>query len=89
MTTQLELSLLPPSPQALSLVGIVRDVLLTHDWISPYALQAAVEARTGAWHSDASISARLRELRRPEYGGHVIVKRKREGSRSYEYRLEA
>jgi hypothetical protein len=31
----------------------------------------------------------LRELRRPEYGGYNIEKRKRENSRSYEYRLGA
>jgi hypothetical protein len=86
---QMELQLLPATPQAFSLVAIVREVLLAHDWLTPYQLQAQVEARTGTWHSDASISARLRELRREEYGHHVIIKRKRAGSRSYEYRLEA
>ena len=89
MSTQMELSLIPANPQALSLVDVVREILLRNDWITPYRLQAEVEARTGQWHSDASISARLRELRREEYGHHVIIKRKREGTRSYEYRLEA
>ena len=89
MSTQMELQLLPSQPNALNLVGIVRQILLERDWITPYALQAEVEARTGTWHSDASLSARLRELRREEYGHHVIARRKREGTRSYEYRLEA
>lgn len=89
MSVQMELNLAPANPQALSLVGIVREILLSHDWITPYQLQAMVEARTGTWHSDASISARLRELRREEYGHHVIARRKREGTRSYEYRIEA
>ena len=85
----MELSLLPSTPQPFNLTGVVRQILLERDWITPYALQAEVEARTGTWHSDASLSARLRELRREEYGHHVIVKRKREGTRSWEYRLEA
>lgn len=38
--------------------------------------------------SDSSLTARLRELRGERYGSHIIVKRIRDGSRAYEYRLE-
>jgi hypothetical protein len=37
--------------------------------------------------SDSSVTARTRDLRKAEYGSHVIEKRIREGSRAYEYRL--
>jgi hypothetical protein len=86
---QLQLQLEQSVPKPLTLTGVVREILLTHEWLSPYQLQSLVEARTGEWHSDSALTARLRELRRPEYGGYNIEKRKRENSRSYEYRLGA
>ena len=89
MTAQLELSLLPANPQALSLVGMVREALLVHEWLTPYEIQQWVQRRYGQWHSDAATTARLRDLRKAAYGAHEIIKRKREGTRSFEYRLEA
>lgn len=50
------------------------------DW---YPL-AAVSAATGA--PEASVSARLRDFRKPEFGGHTVERRRREGGQ-YEYRL--
>ena len=89
MSVQLQLPIAKPPEQGFSLNGMVRDTLLRHDWLSPYEIQRFIEAQTGVWHSDSAITARLRDLRKAQYGAHVIIKRKREGSRSYEYRLEA
>ena len=56
-------------------------------WWEPCELVAKVLTETGTMVSDSSITARLRDLRKPRYGAHIIEKRKREGSRAYEYRL--
>lgn len=86
-TLQLQLCLEQPLAKPLNLVGIVREVMLENEWLTPYQLQALVEARTGEWHSDSALTARLRELRRAEYGGYLVEKRKCEGLKSFEYRL--
>ena len=84
---QLSLTLDSSKQPALTLTGHVREILLTHEWLTPYELQKLVQQKTGEWHSDSAITARLRDLRKVEYGSHVIEKRRREGSKSYEYRL--
>lgn len=45
---------------------------------------AEVSEATGA--PEASVSARLRDFRRPRYGGHTVERRKR-GREQYEYRV--
>ena len=89
VATQLTLPIAPPPQPTLNLTGIVREIMLVRGWLTPYQIQHEVEARTGEWHSDASISARMRELRRPQYGCYTVERRPREGSRAYEYRLIA
>ncbi len=80
---------LPIEPnKQLTLTEAVRKIMLESDWITPYQLQRAVEKLTGQWHSDSATTARLRELRRPAFGGFIIERRKRENARSFEYRLE-
>ncbi len=46
---------------------------------------ADIAAGTG--HPEASVSARLRDLRKPKWGGHEVVRRRRGGSRTWEYAL--
>jgi hypothetical protein len=47
---------------------------------------AGIAARTG--DPEASISARLRDLRRPEHGAHTVERRRvREGGGLFEYRV--
>lgn len=46
-----------------------------------------IEAITG--HPQNSISAQIRNLRKEKFGGHNIPGRYREGTRIFEYRLEA
>jgi hypothetical protein len=50
----------------------------------PWLTLAYIAQLIGA--SEASVSARLRDLRKPKYGGHVVERRRVEGG-LYEYRL--
>ena len=56
-------------------------------WWMPQELCRAILRTHKVMVSDSSITARLRDLRKPRYGSHVIEKRIRAGSRAYEYRL--
>lgn len=58
-------------------------------WWVPAELIKFIRVGHSVLISDSSCTARLRDLRKPRYGAHVIEKRKREGSRAYEYRLKA
>lgn len=49
-------------------------------------IQSAVQARTGRRHPEASISARLRDLRHARYGGYIVDHRPRWGNLN-EYRV--
>lgn len=63
-------------------------------WLTPYEIQMHVAARYGNKYSDSCITARLRDLRKAQYGGRKVDCRKRDTShlgyisRAYEYRLE-
>lgn len=83
---QLQLQLEPN--KQMTMTDAVRAIMLQSEWVTPYQLQRAIEQMTGTWHSDSAVTARLRELRRPEFGGYLIERRKRENARSFEYRLE-
>ncbi len=37
---------------------------------------------------EASVSARLRDLRKDKFGGHTVNRRRRHGGRTWEYKLE-
>lgn len=62
--------------------------------------RVATILRDGNWHnaraiarrlrmSTAGITARLRDLRHPEFGGHIIAVRKPERPGVYDYRMES
>lgn len=67
-------------------VDAVRSILCGGLWWTFGDLQKEL------WHfydihaSEAGISARIRDLRKPEFGGHTIDRRKCEGH-LYEYRM--
>ena len=86
---QLNLPIAQPPEQGLNLVGLVINCLYEREWCTPSEIQRAIYNRTNEWHSDSSITARIRDARKECYGGHIVEKRKREGSRAWEYRLLA
>jgi hypothetical protein len=67
---------------------MVYDILRgSGEWWAPWELCNAILSRYALKVSDSSITARLRDLRKPQYGGHSIDKRRREGSAAFEYRI--
>lgn len=65
----------------------VRDCLAVSTWVTLRQISSWCML-IGHLDSEAGISARIRDLRRPEYGGHVIEKRRRvEGQGQWEYRM--
>lgn len=63
-------------------MGRILDVMLTQQW---YSL-AEIATRTG--DPEASVSAQLRHLRKPRFGGYVVEKRRRTAQGgTWEYRL--
>jgi hypothetical protein len=86
-TLQAELCFDAPEPSAKTLCGIVLAYLRDGKWVMPWELCAAILHDHKIMVSDSSLTARIRQLRNADYGGHIIEKRIREGSRGYEYRM--
>ncbi len=64
-------------------LGAVRDYLLR---VGCWCSLVEIERATG--YPQASISARIRDLRKPKFGGFNVQRRRRVGSRgTFEYRI--
>ena len=74
-------------PSIRTLNNEVLALLRAGDWWMPYEICANFKGWMGIMASESSITARLRDLRKPQYGAHNIEKRRREGSTAFEYRL--
>jgi hypothetical protein len=61
-------------------LGLVRELMVDSQWRT----LAEIGATTG--QPEASVSARLRDLRKPRFGGHT-VERRYAGQGLWEYRL--
>ena len=79
-----------PPPEAHTMVNMVRNLLSNEAWWTSWELCNAIMVVKGIMVSDAGISARIRDLRKDKFGGHIIGSRKRAGKniRSFEYRME-
>lgn len=69
-----------------SQVDMVRTLLTT--WRAPWEIQEEIWRSCGVRVSESGISARIRDCRKPQYGGHVVLIRKRAGTKFYEYKLD-
>jgi hypothetical protein len=56
-------------------------------WFMPWEICQRIEIQHKVRISDSSCTARIRDLRKAQFGAHVIEKRIRKGSKAYEYRL--
>jgi hypothetical protein len=65
---------------------VLRVMLDIGGYLTFEEIQRAIEWRTDRHHSEASISARLRDFRKARYGAYIVDRRKRSGS-LYEYRV--
>ena len=62
----------------------IRDYMLKSKW------ETLVEIQSSLGYPEASISAQLRHLRKNQFGGFVMEKRRREANKgTYEYRVLA
>lgn len=75
------------APSINSLNAMVLGILSNEVWWMPWEICAAILRDKKMRISDSSCTARLRDLRKKQFGSHTIEKRIREGSRAYEYRL--
>ncbi len=60
-------------PRISRLLDRVRNLMLDGEWRSLRDIQQTVGG------SEAGVSARLRDLRRPEHGGHLVEHRRQDG----------
>lgn len=86
---QVEMHLEPPTLLHSDMVRIGRQ--RSEVWAAMYGGEwltlAELEERTG--FPQASISARIRDFRKPKFGGHIVERRRRFGADrgTHEYRL--
>lgn len=66
----------------------VRDILSDGDWWTFDRLKVSM-LNSGIGISEAGVSARLRDLRKPCYGGHVIDRRATGRKGIFEYKMSA
>lgn len=64
----------------------VRMAMQEGHWFTPYEVKGIIMHRYEKQMSDASITARMRDLRKQRFGGYTIDRRQREGTRSFEYK---
>jgi 6-phosphogluconate dehydrogenase (decarboxylating) len=64
-----------------SQLAAVKDLMSDGQWRSLQAIATEVGAPT------ASVSARLRDLRKPKFGGHDVQRRRPSFGGTHEYRL--
>jgi hypothetical protein len=74
-------------PDRKTLNGIVLRLMRNHEWWIPWRLQAFIKEKENVFVCDSSVKSRIRDLRLPEYGCHVIEKRRIVDSNAWEYRL--
>jgi hypothetical protein len=89
MIAQASLNFELAEPDVKRLVDMVRTLMKDGNWWTPWELCDAIHCNLGIRVSDSSSSARIRDLRKAQYGAHIIRIRKRSGSRAYEYRMDS
>ena len=68
----------------MSILQQIEKIMLKGKWITIPELQK----RLKTYAMSTTISARIRDLRKPEYGSHKVQRRPKKGSKLYEYKVE-
>ena len=68
----------------MSILQQIEKIMLKGKWITIPELQK----RLKTYAMSTTISARIRDLRKPEYGSHKVQRRSKKGSKLYEYKVE-
>lgn len=88
MNMQAELNFELAEASVKTLNDMVLTLLQDGKWYAPWELCEEIFRTRGIRVSDSTLTARLRDCRKEQYGGHKILIRKRVGTRFFEYRLE-
>jgi hypothetical protein len=75
-------------PDIKTLNGKVIRLLRDHQYWTPWDLCDNILAKYAILVSDASVTSRIRDLRKPRFGAHIIDKRRIVDSNAYKYRLK-
>lgn len=69
--------------------GIMCEARTSDQWLTLEQIARLILGRWGVKASEASVSARLRDLRKERYGGHKVHRRRVKGADGlFEYQLE-
>jgi hypothetical protein len=63
---------------------VIHDLLCRGIWYAPHEVQLQLRL-LGCHVSSEATTARMRDLRKPQYGRHKLVKRMRPGTGYFEY----
>ena len=75
-------------PRLQTQLDTVREIVADGQWRTIDTIAALVESKTGHRATPQSVSARLRDLRKPHFGGYRVDRRRVSGSNGlFEYRV--
>jgi hypothetical protein len=66
---------------------VILNLLNRGIWYAPHEVRLQLQL-VGCHVSPEATTARMRDLRKPQYGRHCLVKRRRQGTDYFEYRVE-
>jgi hypothetical protein len=79
-----------PEPKDISNIReVIRDLLSRGRALTTYEVAGYLEIIEGRKISESACSARIRDLRKPQYGGYTVNSRPRHGSTAWEYQILA
>ncbi len=55
-------------------------------WLAPHEVEMELKCH-GIYISPTAVTSRMRDVKKPQYGCHHLMKRKRKGTDYYEYRI--
>ena len=66
---------------------VILDLLSGPHWFAPHEVRLQLQL-AGCHVAAEACTARIRDLRKRQYGGYTVVKRRRAGADYFEYRVE-
>jgi len=66
---------------------IILSIMLSGRWWTIPQLQKELKRRTGEYAMETTISARIRDLRKSEYGGYQVERRCAKDNKLHQYRV--
>jgi hypothetical protein len=68
---------------------VIRDLLSRGEPMTTYEVCTHLVFIMGKSFSESAVSARIRDLRKPQFGGHTVISRPRQGCTAWEYQILA